>query len=87
MATKTPTGGLAAALAAAQACDPRKGCGVGRILNAVDTADHGDLEAALNLDSGISGAVLSRVLAERYSIPVSANTVQTHRRGDCACPR
>lgn len=86
MAKPEHAGGLAAALTTAQNADTRRGCGVGRVLTALDHADHADLTAALAPDSGISGSVIARVLTAR-GYNVSGGTVQKHRGGACACPR
>lgn len=62
-------------------------CRVGAALAMMSEKDRADVEAAL-ADATIPSTVINRVLRdEGYELDPRAESVQRHRRGDCACAR
>ena len=78
------SGGLAAEFQAA--VTRRGGCAVQRVLATLTDPDLSDFQAALDPASGIDAAAISRVMEARGH-SLKQHTVQSHRRGVCACPR
>ena len=60
-------------------------CSVYRVREALSKADQADLDTAL-ADNGIAGSQIARALSARGH-KVKGDTVQRHRKGDCACGR
>jgi hypothetical protein len=64
---------------------PGPACAVARVLAAVDDTVRADLHAALA--GHYTGEAISEVLrGPKYGFPVSAQTINRHRRGICSCP-
>ena len=74
--------GLLEEVRAAQDSRKRGGCGVGRLLLALDDEDAGELKDAL-ADLSIDAPTLASVLQARGHTNITAQMVQRHRKGAC----
>lgn len=63
----------------------RGGCTVSRVLNSLDPADRGVLEAALE-NPAYESTAIARAL-KKLGVDIQAGPVQRHRRAGCRCPR
>lgn len=64
----------------------RTPCGLGLALAKLTEEQQADVQEALDADD-VRGEAIARILKRRFSIDISARTVNRHRQNACQCGR